>query len=131
MSKPIVHAASSARRFGGKPEDYLPIHQLIDSSKGAMADNRHRALTHNSWFIGPDGILERVFGTSITNSAGRVVAVRTIGEQHILEDFRGRFIPSVQDYLEHMDLQRWMNNGQDGDTPSSHKRAQGLKQGVD
>ena len=122
MSKPEIHAASSARRFGGKPEDYMPIHQLMDSSKGAIADNRHRALTHNSWFIQPDGCLELIFGTAITNSDGKQVAVRSIGEQHILEDFNGRFIPTVQDYLGEMEMKPWMNNAMGGAVAPSSKR---------
>jgi hypothetical protein len=109
MSKPYIHALSSARRFGGKPEDYLEIHNLMDSSKAAICDNRHRALTHNSWFIGT--ILERIFGVTITNSDQKKVSVRDIGEQHVAEDFRGRFIPSAQDYLAEMEFKDWMNNG--------------------
>ena len=111
MSKPIIHANSSARKFGGVAEDYLAIHQLMDSSKGAIADNRHRTLTHNSWFVGPGGRLELAFGVQITNSAGRKVSVRDIGEQHILEDFGMKFIPSAQDYLAEMEMKPWMNNG--------------------
>lgn len=117
MSKPMIHAQSSARKYGGVPEDYLPIHNLMDSSKGAMADARHRALTHNSWFLQPDGILERIFGTTITNSDGRKVSVRDIGEQHVLEDFGGRYIPSVQDWLQNMNPEPWMLNGK-GNPPS-------------
>lgn len=119
MSKPYIHAVSSARRFGGEPEDYIEIHNLMDSSKGAIADNRHRALTHTSWFLST--ILERVFGVTITNSQGRKVSVRDIGEQHILEDFGGRFIPTAQDYLEHMNFEDWMQNGTRGN-PSSFKK---------
>lgn len=118
MSKPYIHAVSSARRFGGVPDDYLPIHNLMDSSKGAIADNRHRVLTHTSWFLSE--ILERVFGSTITNSAGRVVSVRDVGEQHILEDFGGRFIPTPQDYIESMEFADWMQNGK-GVPPSSFK----------
>lgn len=118
MSKPYIHAVSSARRFGGVPEDYLPIHNLMDSSKGAIADNRHRVLTHTSWFLSE--ILERVFGVTITNSVGRVVSVRDVGEQHILEDFGGRFIPTPQDYIENMEFANWMQNGK-GVPPSSAK----------
>lgn len=120
MSKPYVHAESSARRFGGKPEDYLPIHNLLDSSKGTIADSRHRALTHNTWFIGPDGPLERIFGVNITNSDGRLVSVRDLGEQHILEDFGGRFIPSAQDYLQEIEVKEWMVQGK-GAPPSFAK----------
>ena len=108
MAKPHIHAISSAKRFGGKPEDYLEIHNLMDSSKAAIPDNRHRALTHNSWFL---FILERVFGCTITNSAGKPVSVREVGEQHILEDFGGKFIPAATDYLGEMELRVWMNNG--------------------
>ena len=116
MSKPHVHAVSSARRFGGVPEDYIEIHNLMDSSKGVIADSRHRALTHTAWFLST--ILERVFGVVITNSDLRKVSVRDIGEQHILEDFGGRFIPSAQDYLEHLPMQEWMISGK-GQAPSS------------
>lgn len=125
MSKPYFHALSSAKRFGGEWQDYIEIHDLMDSSKGAMPDNRHRALTHNSWFLST--ILEKVFGNVIVNSAGRSVPVREIGEQHILEDFKGRFIPTAQDYLEHMEFQSWMNNGVTG-TPSSHRKIAGTLQ---
>lgn len=107
MSKPTVHAKSSARKYGGKWEDYIAIHDLMDSSKGAFADNRHRFLTHNAWFIQPNGVLETVFGKILVNSDGREVDVRTIGEQHIMEDFG--FIPTVQDWGESVPIQGWMN----------------------
>ena len=42
MSKPWIHALSSSRKYGGKPEDYIEIHNLMDSSKSCMGDNRHR-----------------------------------------------------------------------------------------
>jgi hypothetical protein len=109
MAKPFIHAQSSSRKWGGKPEDYLPIHDLLDSSKGTIADSRHRALTHNAWFLST--ILERVFGHNITNSDGRLVSVRDIGEQHILEDFGGRYIPSAQDYLQEIEIKEWMVKG--------------------
>jgi hypothetical protein len=81
----------------------------FDSSKGTIADSRHRALTHNAWFLST--ILERVFGHNITNSDGRLVSVRDIGEQHILEDFGGRYIPSAQDYLQEIEIKEWMVKG--------------------
>jgi hypothetical protein len=115
----MVHAQSSARRFGGRPEDYLPIHQALDSSKSTIADCRHRALTHNAWFIGCDGPLERMFGVEITNSAGRAVSVRSIGEQHILEDFGGRYIPAASDYLNQIELSEWMEMGKGAPPPSA------------
>jgi len=116
--KPWIHAESSARKFGGKPEDYIEIHNLLDSSKGAICDNRHRALTHNSWFLSV--VLERIFGVTIENSNGKKISVRNIGEQHISEDFRGKFIPTAQDYLQDMEIRGWMNNA-NGVPPSFQK----------
>lgn len=118
MSKPWIHALSSARRFGGEPADYLDIHELMDSSKATIADVRHRALTHNAWFIGT--ILERIFGSVRQNSAGKTYNVRDIGEQHVLEDYAQRFIPSAQDFLQEIELADWMNNGR-GVPPSNCK----------
>jgi hypothetical protein len=116
MSKPYIHAVSSAKKFGGEPEEYIEIHNFLDSSKGVIPDSRHRALTHTSWFLSV--VLERVFGVTITNSEGRVISVRDIGEQHILEDFGNRFIPSAQDYLQEIDWKDWMLNGKTGKPPS-------------
>jgi hypothetical protein len=121
MSKPWIHARSSAKKFGGKPEDYIKIHNLMDSSKGCIGDNRHRALTHNSWFISAGGPLEMMFGVVIINSLGKEVSVRDIGEQHILEDFGMRFIPTPQDYLQEMEPKSWMNNSLDDAPPSCRK----------
>lgn len=119
MSKPYIHAQSSARRHGGVPEDYLEIHNFMDSSKSVIADSRHRALTHNTWFLSV--VLEKVFGVTITNSNGRKVSVRDIGEEHCAEDFGGKFIPSAQDYLEEMPLKDWMFNGRGEAPPSAVK----------
>jgi len=119
MSKPWIHACSSAKRFGGTPEDYIEIHNLLDSSKGTVADSRHRALTHTTWFLST--ILERVFGVTIQNSDGKTVSVRDVGEQHVLEDFGMRFIPTVQDYFEGMEFAEWMLSGK-GQAPASFKK---------
>lgn len=101
--KPILHARTSARKWGGVPEDYYPIHDFIDESKAHFADVRHRALLHNTWGC---WLVERVFGHVATNSEGRTYSPRDVAEQHILEDL-GR-IPSVGDFLGNMALQQWM-----------------------
>lgn len=116
MSKPYIHALSSAKRYGGKPEDYMDIHNLLDSSKATIPDLRHRALTHNSWFIGT--ILELIFGSTRVNSAGKVYSIRDIGEQHVLEDYKNKFIPSAQDFLQEIEVKEWMVNGKG--VPSSY-----------
>ncbi|MBP7478096.1 MAG: hypothetical protein KA797_06195 [Chitinophagales bacterium] len=108
MAKPIFHAKSSVKKFGGCIDDYLEIHNLMDSSKSVIADNRHRALTHNSWFIST--IIERIFGVSLINSDGKEISTRDIAEQHVLEDFGNKFIPSAQDYLQEINYKEWMNS---------------------
>jgi hypothetical protein len=79
------------------------LHQFVDGSKEHMADFRHRALRHHS-----EGIfmLEKLFGTTITLSTGRVLPVRFVGEQHVVEDL-GR-IPTVQDWLGKIQPESWM-----------------------
>lgn len=109
MSKPLIHARSSAKQFGGQWTDYMEIHELMDSSKSVVATNLHRALTHNSWFISI--ILPRIFGeTFVRKSDGQVVSTREIGEQHVTEDFNG-FIPSATDFLNEIEMKDWMRNG--------------------
>src|SRR6478609_1627781 len=106
---PYIHAELSAKRFGGVPQDYIDIHELMDSSKAAYSNNAHRILTHNSWFMVT--ILPKVFGHMRTNSEGKKYPVKDVGEYHILEDFKMRFIPTVQDYIEDMGVPDWVNNG--------------------
>lgn len=153
MSKPIIHANSSVRQFGGSAEDYLPLHECMDSSKATVPDNRHRAILHSSFGI---FLLDRIFGQNlpeldtlarkhnlsedvvndilawhkssailggqIINSDGKRVSVRDVGEQHVLEDFAHKFIPTPQDYLQEMEFMDWMQNGK-GHPPSHAKLA--------
>jgi uncharacterized protein DUF6915 len=117
MAHSYHHAVSSARKWGGIAEDYLAIHAWFDRSKEIVADFRHRALRHHA-----EGIFlaERLFGVIITNSCGRIVPVRLIGEQHIREDL-GR-IPSFADWVRHIRPEPWMGRaghldaGEAGDT---------------
>lgn len=111
MSKPHVHAESSARRFGGKASDYEDVHVFLDSSKAAFPDNRHRAATHNAWFIRE--VVPRVFGYTRVNSDGKTYSTIDVAEQHVSEDFHG-FIPSLCDFLTSMEFADWMNNGRGG-----------------
>jgi hypothetical protein len=107
MSHCYYHALSSVRKWGGEPQDYLPLHQWFDESKAITADFRHRALRHHA-----EGIfmLERLFGTTITISTGRVIPVRLIGEQHVMEDLG--FIPSFADWVRSILPGPWMGRAQ-------------------
>lgn len=116
MAKPYIHADSTVKKFGGKAEDYMAIHEFLDSSKAYFPDVRHRALTHNSFFI--EVVIPRIFGRTIINSDGKECSTQEIAEQHVLEDFKKRFIPTPQDWLENIEMHEWMNNGL-GKAPNS------------
>ena len=101
--KPFLHGKVSARKWGGRPEDYQEIHDFLDSTKAAFPDMRHRAILHNSFGI---YICEKIFGINIENSEGKTVSVRDIAEQHVIDDM-GR-IPTLQDYLDGMPMYSWL-----------------------
>lgn len=103
MSHPYHHSISSVKKHGGHIDDYIKLHNWFDETKGSFPDMRHRALRHHS-----EGIfwLEQQFGTYITNSDGKMVPVRAIGEQHVMEDIG--FIPTIADYLKEMNQAGWM-----------------------
>ena len=119
MAHPLKHAESSAKKFGGRPSDYLAIHNWSDESKAYLGDFRHRALRHHSLGI---FLAEQVFGTTVTNSDGKEVPVRYIGEQHVREDL-GR-IPTLADWLAEIVPKCWMYGQslkvQDSDEVFSH-----------
>lgn len=114
MAHCYYHALSSVRKWGGTSDDYLALHQWFDESKAIFADPRHRALRHHA-----EGIfmLETLFGATITNSDGKVVPVRLIGEQHVIEDLG--FIPSFADWGRLIQPQSWMLKGRQLDQPTS------------
>jgi len=102
MAHPYDHARSSAKKFGGVPEDYLHIHHWFDETKQYFADFRHRALRHHS--AGIFWVEER-YGSTILNSEGKRVPVRVIGEQHVKEDCG--FIPTPEDWLKGIPHEPW------------------------
>ena len=104
MSNPYYHAVSSAKRFGGIPEDYLKLHEWFDRGKASQPDFKHRCLSHHA-----QGIFDatEVFGLTLTISTGAQVPVRLIGEQHVTEDLG--FIPTLQDWMELLTAKRWMS----------------------
>jgi len=103
MSKPRIHALSSAKRFGGVPDDYIEIHEKMDQTKMVHADVTHRCVFHSAFGA---YLIQDIFGISIVNSDGLEVCVRDVAEQHIAEDLG--FIPSLTDWLHEMTLQPWM-----------------------
>ncbi len=92
--KPHLHAKNSVKKYGGTIEDYLPIHDFIDSSKIAVPVKMRSVSSMG------------MFGALITNSEGKRVSTRDLAEEHVIDDLG--FIPTMQDYLEHMTLEPWM-----------------------
>lgn len=121
MAHCYYHALSSVRKWGGEVSDYLRLHQWFDQSKAILADPRHRALRHHA-----EGIFlaETIYGETITNSAGRVVPVRLIGEQHVLEDLGT--IPSFADWARLIEPRPWMMRGQALKLPEAPRRSLGV-----
>jgi hypothetical protein len=109
MANPLIHSKSSVKRWGGNELDYIEIHKLLDSPKSCMNNNTSRFLTHNTWFVYE--IIPKIFGYNIINSDGKSVDTVDIAMLHLAEDFRFRGIPTPQDFLQHMEVQAWMNNG--------------------
>jgi hypothetical protein len=95
MAHPYDHARSSAKKWGGEPEEYMHIHNWFDETKSWYAHSTHRLFRHHS-----EGIFEceRVFGPFFINSVGKKVMTRYVGEQHVKEDCYG-YIPSAKEWL--------------------------------
>lgn len=126
------HAKASARKWGGTPDQYIEIHEFIDSSKRIIGDVRHRSMYHHTEGV---WLCQRIFGRTIT-VGGRVpiapeltllesdeattrpafeyedhgpirqVPVRLIAELHIEQDLG--WLPSPKDYIDGMILKPWM-----------------------
>lgn len=128
------HAKSCAKKWGGSPEDYIEIHEFIDSSKKIVGDVRHRSIYHHTEGI---WLCQRIFGRTITVGGKRAipqeityipeedeptttgpalkiidygplreVPVRLIAELHVEQDLG--WIPSPADYIKNMELVQWM-----------------------
>lgn len=102
--KPFIHASQDVKLFGGELEDYMDIHEFIDSSYHVMPDIRHRAMLHNQFGL---MMVERLFGQYRVNSAGKKYSPRAVAENHILADVG--FIPTAEHYLKNMSIQPWMS----------------------
>lgn len=105
MGSPYKHAMDSVTKWGGSCEDYLPIHEFLDSTKLSLSTWQHRAILHNTFGV---GICEKIFGSVITNSEGKIVEVRYIASQHIFDDCK--CIPTIQDWLHDLKPKRFAVN---------------------
>ena len=123
MANPIKHSESSVAQWGGTIENYLSIHEKMDCSKAWLSDARHRVLTHTMFWI--KEVMIPIFGSYITLENDKKISVKDICERHILEDFKMKFIPTPQDFIQEMDFKPWMQNG-NGICPSAAKLYVGI-----
>ncbi len=102
---PFEHSLLSQRDFQGSPEDYLSIHEFLDSTKSHFPHFMHRMILHNSFGI---ELCERIFGPVVTNSDNLPISTREIARLHIVQDL-GR-LPSLQDWFKTLTVNRqpWM-----------------------
>lgn len=105
MAHPRQHAKSSVKKWGGKQEDYVEIHNWFDETKAWIGNSIHRMFRHHS-----EGIFEceKIFGESFINSDGKTVYTRYVGEQHVKEDCFGK-IPSAKEWVDNINSPKeWM-----------------------
>lgn len=95
---PTTHAEISAKRRGGTVQEWVAYHSFMDSSKEVESSNLHRCLTHHLHFI--RRVMIPVFGHTIHLSDGSRADCKDVGElDHVIEDYGGRFLPSLSDYV--------------------------------
>jgi len=96
MAHFLQHSKSSVKKWGGKVEDYIEIHNWFDETKSWIGSSYHRMMRHHS-----EGIFEceKKFGMSFENSDGKIVYTRYVGEQHVKEDCYN-YIPSAREWVQ-------------------------------
>lgn len=99
MNEPLAHAERSARRWGGTPEDYLPIHEWLDATRAHVPDERHRRVLHNSFGI---ALAEQAFGPELVNAAGRAVRVADVARQHVRDELG--VVPTLAESLQDLPI---------------------------
>jgi len=97
---PYKHAELSVKRRGGNISDYYPIHSFMDTTKELCSDNRHRIL-HNHWGI--RRVIIPIFGPKIQLENKTINIKDMLEEDHLLPDFRNKFIPTLADFVEAID----------------------------
>lgn len=119
MGDVLQHSKSSAKKFGGKPSDYIKVHKFLDKSKLYIGDWRHRALLHTTFGV---DLCEQFFGDTFKReSDGVEVCTRTVASEHIVEDLGAILTPA--EFLKEMPIKRWMN----GLRPEQIKRLQEMR----
>jgi hypothetical protein len=93
--KPLQHAQISQKKHGGKWQDYIEVHNFLDSSKMSCAHFKHRFFLHHEEGI---ELGVKIFGQNLVNSEGKAVATRQLLTEHLIEDV-GRTV-TVEDWAQ-------------------------------
>jgi len=86
MAHALYHSRASAHRYGGRTQDYLPLHSFMDQTKALVADCRHRMILHNEWGV---EIALACFGSHVAS-----IPTRQLVEDHIREDLG--YVPTLE-----------------------------------
>jgi len=98
----VIHAQASMKAINSKDDKdfqfFLKLHDFMDCSKELESSNLHRFLTHHLFFV--KRVVIPIFGHNYVAASGRNVNIKDSMEQeHILLDFRNKFLPSLSDYV--------------------------------
>lgn len=91
--KPLQHAQISQKTHGGKWEEYIALHNFLDSSKATCAHFKHRFMLHH---IEGVELGVKIFGQDLVNSANQTIGIRRVLTEHLIEDV-GRIV-AVEDW---------------------------------
>lgn len=96
-------AEASARRFGGEPDRYRPLHDWFVATKRWCPGMTHLLFRHHSF-----GIFEAEarFGPALEVGPDRLIPTRVVAERHV-QTVLGR-IPAAVDVLRRIKGARWM-----------------------
>jgi len=100
-SDTYAHAERDVERWGGAIDDYLPIHEFLDSTRAYLPDLRHRRLLHTSWGV---WMAERIFGRR--PGLESILTVGDVAREHIRSEL-GR-VPTLVESTSGLTLEAWM-----------------------
>ena len=81
--KPLQHAQISQKTHGGKWQDYIELHNFLDSSKAACAHFKHRFLLHHVEGV---EVAVKIFGDKTINSENNTIETKRLLSDHLIED---------------------------------------------
>jgi len=81
--KPLQHAQISQKTHGGCWQDYIDVHNFLDSSKSTCAHFKHRFLLHHSEGI---ELGVKICGQKLTSRDNKTIETRQLLTEHLIED---------------------------------------------